>query len=60
MKEAGLQLTKQVFMSLISAYATCGQLEKAKQVHYASENFTLLLQIVSSDLCLVLSIVSHG
>ncbi|KAK4795353.1 hypothetical protein SAY86_013347 [Trapa natans] len=32
MKQTGLQLTKQIYVSLISAYATCGQIEKAKQV----------------------------
>ncbi|KAL1201774.1 Pentatricopeptide repeat-containing protein [Cardamine amara subsp. amara] len=32
MKQAGLQANKHVYMSLIKAYASCGQFEKAKQV----------------------------
>ncbi|CAH2078331.1 unnamed protein product [Thlaspi arvense] len=32
MKQAGLQANKHVYMSLIKAYASCGQIEKAKQV----------------------------
>ncbi|KFK28771.1 hypothetical protein AALP_AA7G044600 [Arabis alpina] len=32
MKQAGLQANKQVYMSLIKSYASCGQFEKAKQV----------------------------
>jgi hypothetical protein len=32
MKVAGIQVSKQIFMALINAYATCGQFEKAKQV----------------------------
>lgn len=32
LKRFGVQVTKQIFMSLINAYANCGQFEKAKQV----------------------------
>ncbi|KAK9155861.1 hypothetical protein Sjap_003341 [Stephania japonica] len=32
MQNAGVRATKQVYMSLINAYANCGQFEKAKQV----------------------------
>ncbi|XP_010448975.1 PREDICTED: pentatricopeptide repeat-containing protein At4g21880, mitochondrial-like [Camelina sativa] len=32
MKQAGLEANKHVYMSLIKAYASCGQFEKAKQV----------------------------
>ncbi|GKV42013.1 hypothetical protein SLEP1_g49474 [Rubroshorea leprosula] len=32
MKCSGITVTKHIFMSLISAYAACGQFEKAKQV----------------------------
>ncbi|PRQ31625.1 hypothetical protein RchiOBHm_Chr5g0037551 [Rosa chinensis] len=32
MKRSGIQVTKQVFMALVNAYAACGQFEKAKQV----------------------------
>ena len=32
MKVAGIQVSKQVYMVLIDAYAKCGQFEKAKQV----------------------------
>ncbi|XP_057950373.1 pentatricopeptide repeat-containing protein At4g04790, mitochondrial-like isoform X2 [Malania oleifera] len=32
LKNAGVQVTKHIFMSLINAYAACGQFEKAKQV----------------------------
>ncbi|KAL0320763.1 UNVERIFIED_CONTAM: Pentatricopeptide repeat-containing protein, mitochondrial [Sesamum radiatum] len=32
MKNSGVQSTKQVFMALINAYASCGLFEKAKQV----------------------------
>ncbi|KAL8146938.1 pentatricopeptide repeat-containing protein At4g04790, mitochondrial-like [Apium graveolens] len=32
LKISGVQVTKHIFMSLINAYASCGQLEKAKQV----------------------------
>ncbi|XP_031376291.1 pentatricopeptide repeat-containing protein At4g04790, mitochondrial [Punica granatum] len=32
MKQGGVQPTKQVYLSLISAYAACGQFEMAKQV----------------------------
>ncbi|CAN8246249.1 unnamed protein product [Cochlearia groenlandica] len=32
MKQTGVQATKRVYMSLIDAYASCGQFEKAKQV----------------------------
>lgn len=32
MKQAGLEANKHVYMSLIKAYASCGEFEKAKQV----------------------------
>lgn len=32
LKISGVQVTKHIFMALINAYASCGQLEKAKQV----------------------------
>lgn len=32
MKRSGIQVSKQIFMALVNAYATCGQFEKAKQV----------------------------
>ncbi|XP_044465617.1 pentatricopeptide repeat-containing protein At4g21880, mitochondrial isoform X2 [Mangifera indica] len=32
MMNSGVQVTKQVFMALINAYASCGEFEKAKQV----------------------------
>ncbi|CAK7338355.1 unnamed protein product [Dovyalis caffra] len=32
MKVAGIQFTKQIYMALVNAYATCGKFEKAKQV----------------------------
>lgn len=32
MKQAGVQATKRIYMSLIDAYAASGQFEKAKQV----------------------------
>jgi pentatricopeptide repeat protein len=32
MKQAGVEVNKHVYMSLVKAYASCGQFEKAKQV----------------------------
>lgn len=32
MKQAGVEATKRIYMSLIDAYAASGQFEKAKQV----------------------------
>jgi len=32
MKQAGVQATKRIYMSLIDAYAASGKFEKAKQV----------------------------
>ena len=32
MKQAGIQASKHIYMSLIKAYASCKQFEKAKQV----------------------------
>ncbi|ONI13099.1 hypothetical protein PRUPE_4G202300 [Prunus persica] len=37
MKRSGIQVTKQIFMALVNAYATCGQFEKAKQEHLQSD-----------------------
>lgn len=32
LKQSGIQASKQIFMALVSSYAACGNLEKAKQV----------------------------
>ncbi|KAK1326660.1 Pentatricopeptide repeat-containing protein [Acorus calamus] len=33
MHQSGIQVTKQVYMALISAYANCGKFDKAKQIY---------------------------
>ncbi|XP_010538848.1 PREDICTED: pentatricopeptide repeat-containing protein At4g21880, mitochondrial isoform X2 [Tarenaya hassleriana] len=58
MKEKGVQATKQVFMSLINAYATLGQFEKAKQVVLYEEVPAKQLNEVKS--VLISALASNG
>ncbi|CAN8325538.1 unnamed protein product [Cochlearia groenlandica] len=52
MKQAGLQANKQVYMSLIKAYASCKQSEKANKV------FKSIAETIPSDVKLGLDLVS--
>ncbi|POO00467.1 Pentatricopeptide repeat [Trema orientale] len=58
LKESGNQVTKDIFMALINAYASCGQLEKAKQVVSAEWVPANYLNDVKS--VLVQALASHG
>lgn len=58
LKSAGGQITKYVFMALISAYATCGEFEKARQVVLDAEIPVKSRSEVKS--ALVSALASHG
>uniref|UniRef100_A0A6N2MJA4 Pentacotripeptide-repeat region of PRORP domain-containing protein n=1 Tax=Salix viminalis TaxID=40686 RepID=A0A6N2MJA4_SALVM len=58
MKVAGIQVSKQIFMALINAYATCGQFEKAKQVLLDKDFPIKNLNEIRS--VLVSALASHG
>ncbi|KAG5255136.1 pentatricopeptide repeat-containing protein [Salix suchowensis] len=58
MKVAGIQISKQIFMALINAYATCGQFEKAKQVLLDKDFPIKNLNEIRS--VLVSALASHG
>lgn len=57
-KLSGVQITKHVFMALINAYASCGQLEKAKQV--VSEKGISVKNLNEVKSVLVSALASHG
>ncbi|XP_018810795.2 pentatricopeptide repeat-containing protein At4g04790, mitochondrial [Juglans regia] len=54
----GVAVTKQIFMSLINAYATCGQFEKAKQV--VSDKGIPVKNMNEIKSVLVSALASHG
>ncbi|KAG2682152.1 hypothetical protein I3843_11G179100 [Carya illinoinensis] len=54
----GVVITKQIFMSLINAYATCGQFEKAKQV--LSDKGIPVKNLNEIKSVLVSALASHG
>ncbi|XP_021834329.1 pentatricopeptide repeat-containing protein At4g04790, mitochondrial-like isoform X3 [Prunus avium] len=58
LKHSGIQVTKQIFMALVNAYATCGQFEKAKQVLLDKGIPVKCLNEIKS--MLVQSLASHG
>nr|GLL22596.1 pentatricopeptide repeat-containing protein At4g04790, mitochondrial-like [Ipomoea trifida] len=58
MNNSGVEVTKHVYMSLINAYAACGQFEKAKQVILDERIPVKSLNEVKS--VLVSALASHG
>nr|KYP55327.1 hypothetical protein KK1_001538 [Cajanus cajan] len=58
MQQARVQATKQIFMALINSYATCGKLEKAKQVLLDPDIPNKSLNEIKS--VLVSTLASHG
>ncbi|KAF2285830.1 hypothetical protein GH714_008293 [Hevea brasiliensis] len=58
LKIAGISVSKQIYMALINAYATCGQFEKAKQV--LSDERIPLKNFNEIKSVLVSALASHG
>ncbi|KAF4394589.1 hypothetical protein F8388_020414 [Cannabis sativa] len=58
LKHSGVQVTRDVYMALINAYATCGQFEKAKQI--ASEKWVPANHLTEVKGVLVQALASHG
>ncbi|KAM6553705.1 hypothetical protein CsatB_014467 [Cannabis sativa] len=58
LKHSGIQVTRDVYMALINAYATCGQFEKAKQI--ASEKWVPANHLTEVKGVLVQALASHG
>ncbi|XP_059659603.1 pentatricopeptide repeat-containing protein At4g04790, mitochondrial-like isoform X2 [Cornus florida] len=58
LKDAGVQVTKHIFMALIHAYAACGQHEKAKQVVLDKGIPVKNLNEIKS--VLLIALASHG
>ncbi|KAA8526940.1 hypothetical protein F0562_008831 [Nyssa sinensis] len=58
LKNAGVQVTKHIYMALINAYAACGQFEKAKQV--VLNNGVPVKSLIEIKSALVSALVSHG
>ncbi|GFZ12476.1 tetratricopeptide repeat (TPR)-like superfamily protein [Actinidia rufa] len=58
LKQSGVQFTKHIFMSLINAYAACGQFEKAKQV--VLDKGVPIKSLNEIKCVLVSALASHG
>lgn len=58
LQRLGIQASKQIFMALINAYATCGQFEKAKQV--VSDKGLPVKYLNEIKSVLVSALASHG
>ncbi|XP_065626624.1 pentatricopeptide repeat-containing protein At4g04790, mitochondrial-like [Quercus suber] len=58
LKHFGVQVTRQIFMALINAYANCGQFEKAKQV--VSNKGIPVKNLNEIKSVLVSALASHG
>lgn len=58
LKCAGVQVTKNIFMALINAYAACGQFEKAKQV--VLDKGVPIKSLTEIKSVLVSTLASHG
>ncbi|XP_062077813.1 pentatricopeptide repeat-containing protein At4g04790, mitochondrial-like isoform X2 [Humulus lupulus] len=58
LKHSGIQVTRDIYMALINAYATCGQFEKAKQI--ASEKWVSTNHLTEVKSVLVQALASHG
>ncbi|XP_062169018.1 pentatricopeptide repeat-containing protein At4g04790, mitochondrial-like isoform X2 [Alnus glutinosa] len=58
LQHLGVQASKQIFMALINAYATCGQFEKAKQV--VSDKGIPVKYLNEIKSVLVSALASHG
>ncbi|EEF39536.1 pentatricopeptide repeat-containing protein At4g04790, mitochondrial isoform X2 [Ricinus communis] len=58
LKFVGIHVSKQIFMALINAYATCGQFEKAKQV--LLDKGIPIENVIEIKSALVSALASHG